>query len=485
MRIDRDSTSSLTTPPRRGTPVLRQPTAGLHRHCSSVAMLVTAACVLSMAVACSPRGESSPASVGKAGSSTASSPTVGAIRLTFRTDDARKASAAVSVAHGGTVTASAGDGSQFSLIVPAGAVVVDTIITLTPLADVHGIGQDGTQAAVRLEPDGLIFQKLSRLTITPAHPIPPAHQLLFLSKSDGTDAVRAPVDPRSKDMTLLLSHFSIGGGADVTPQQAAAFDAQRVSNAAARINAELNAMLQQARIDSLLGKGYQPPDIQRLMDEWKREVTDPIVDRAISDCSGSNELESNIEIVGWNRTMEMLGLHEYALSNLVSFSSFETCDEDAKKRCKEAKDPSIYVRFVVAHRRQGQMFGLPWLAFDSDQLVLLAKRICLPHSYSAEGGADEFHGKGTICDSAKPFTISGDGVMAKFTPATETQGSYAYSGDMSGLHVEGKGTYVINLDEHGGTLVATGPGSVVTPMGTKTADGTELYQLTLIDPCGK
>ena len=104
-------------------------------------------------------------------------------------------------------------------------------------------------------------------------------------------------------------------------------------------------------------------------------------------------------------------------------------------------------------------------------------------AYAAEGGLDEFHGTGTICDLGQPFTISGSGNTVTFTPSSERGGSYSYQGNMSGIGVSGSGTFTATADEHGGTITGTGNGCVQTPMGTRCSDGTEQYTLTPIDPC--
>lgn len=104
-------------------------------------------------------------------------------------------------------------------------------------------------------------------------------------------------------------------------------------------------------------------------------------------------------------------------------------------------------------------------------------------AYAAEGGLDDFHGTGTICDLAQPFTISGSGNTVTFTPSSERGGSYSYEGNISGFGVSGSGTYTASADEHGGTITGTGDGCVQTPMGTRCSSGTEQYRLTPIDPC--
>jgi len=100
-------------------------------------------------------------------------------------------------------------------------------------------------------------------------------------------------------------------------------------------------------------------------------------------------------------------------------------------------------------------------------------------AYSIQGGADDFHGKGLICDISMPFTVQGSGVVMKFTPSSAQGGSYNYSGNMSGFDVWGSGMYTVKYqDKVAVAITATGPGSVKTPMGTQTRNDTEQYALT-------
>lgn len=109
----------------------------------------------------------------------------------------------------------------------------------------------------------------------------------------------------------------------------------------------------------------------------------------------------------------------------------------------------------------------------------------VPKAYSAEGGADDFHGAGTICDLSKPFSIGGGGVIVVFTPSSPSEGSYSYKGALRGVAVFGAGTYEVKLepDGRGGEIKAKGPGSVKTPMGVFTKGGTEKYTLTPAVAC--
>lgn len=105
-------------------------------------------------------------------------------------------------------------------------------------------------------------------------------------------------------------------------------------------------------------------------------------------------------------------------------------------------------------------------------------------AYSAAGGAGSFHGTGDICDLAETFTISGSGVVVTFSPSSGTGGSYSYKGNMGGVGVYGDGTYNVLLSTDGsGKITATGPGTVVTPMGRASRTDSEHYTLTPRPPC--
>jgi hypothetical protein len=70
----------------------------------------------------------------------------------------------------------------------------------------------------------------------------------------------------------------------------------------------------------------------------------------------------------------------------------------------------------------------------------------------------------------------------KFAPSSDRAGIYTYSGNISGFGVSGNGTYTVTYNGDVATgLHATGPGSVQTPRGVVTGNGTEEYTLTKED----
>jgi hypothetical protein len=72
----------------------------------------------------------------------------------------------------------------------------------------------------------------------------------------------------------------------------------------------------------------------------------------------------------------------------------------------------------------------------------------------------------------------------RFVPRDANGGSYDYSGTMSGFAVFGSGTYTVQYAEGVAVgITATGPGSVKTPQGTLTRNGTEKYRLAPLEEC--
>jgi hypothetical protein len=79
-------------------------------------------------------------------------------------ESARASSAMISEA-GGLVSAMATNGTAYTLSIPAGAVLTDTLITITPIATT--VPFSGTSIAVRLQPSGLRLLRPAILEITP------------------------------------------------------------------------------------------------------------------------------------------------------------------------------------------------------------------------------------------------------------------------------------------------------------------------------
>jgi hypothetical protein len=130
------------------------------------------------------------------------------IDVTVVTEAVRAASALIGT-EGGSLTATAADGSTYRLDIPADALAAPTVITLTPAA-ASGlpIGGGSTLAGLQLEPNGMVFANPVRLTITPATAVALDRQILVQWPNDGTGVGFAAPDPAQSGLQILLMHFS-------------------------------------------------------------------------------------------------------------------------------------------------------------------------------------------------------------------------------------------------------------------------------------
>jgi hypothetical protein len=172
-------------------------------------------------------------------------------------------------------------------------------------------------------------------------------------------------------------------------------------------------------------------------------------------------------------------------------------EEAAKAECKAKSDPSILVNYWKT------MAGVrtPPGTAPADPAALAelenrAKAICVTQgggssrSYTITGNAGPMKVTGTACSLVKPFTVKGSGgdmwIEFSYSPGGEAGGSVSYTGGGTGslamVHMAGKGTYTVKLDDKGGTLTQTHTGAVTNP-GGGSATHTDNLKLTPMGPC--
>lgn len=152
----------------------------------------------------------------------------------------------------------------------------------------------------------------------------------------------------------------------------------------------------------------------------------------------------------------------------------------------------------------GLVKAAPWLGFITSPAINYVKETlssvindqvraaeqlvpkCEVMSYRATGGGGDWAASGTICDIAKPFTLSGTGLTVKATPGGATGGRYQLGGNAGGASWSGSGSYTVRRDQdgEGGTLTMKGTNTIQTPLGAYSDSGKATFTLTRIDPCG-
>jgi hypothetical protein len=144
--------------------------------------------------------------------------------VAVRLDQSRAVSADIPTT-GGTVSATASDGTVFTLTIPPDALLSDETITMTPVTAVDGLPLSGGLAgAVDLAPTGLRLFQLATLTITPAAAVPLAEEMTFAWRGNGEEFFLYPPELGTSAISMKLMHFSgygvgRGSAADEAAQQ--------------------------------------------------------------------------------------------------------------------------------------------------------------------------------------------------------------------------------------------------------------------------
>lgn len=222
------------------------------------------------------------------------------INLGVDLDSGRGVEAVISP-NGGKLESSGADGTHYILNLPAGSVVVDTRIQMTPVKTVNELPlkQTGTVWAVQLEPDGLQLLANASLTIQFSSPPPVIQQIPFQYQENGqafnlaVPVVNAAVDTGvdAKGIQLDIAHFSgygvaIGYLSELEPVR------QRLGGSVEdRLIAEFARLLAIERQKMLLGswdEGVVVLDsetLKQLIDQYLNQVVPERIEAAKTNCA--------------------------------------------------------------------------------------------------------------------------------------------------------------------------------------------------------
>ena len=211
---------------------------------------------------------------------------------------------------GGTLTLNATDGSIYTLEIPAGALNVETPISMTAVKSMEGAPLDsGPVFAVQLEPSGLFFNEILTLTITPGQEIPIENQIVFGYEGTGQDYHLAVVDPKSREIKVKLMGFSgVGVGSGGDKEWAATLQAQ-ATEASTQLTHKLGELLQAERIAQLLGQEGNAElgeIIKSSMDKYVDQVLQKEIAASELDCKYARQTIQHI--LGAERQNQLLGL---------------------------------------------------------------------------------------------------------------------------------------------------------------------------------
>lgn len=292
--------------------------------------------------------------------------------------DVDDATRAVISPEGGTLTHRGADGNTYTLRVPAGALYVETEISMTTVASIDGAATGDGVFAVQLEPSGLAFNDLVTLSITPAVDAPIEELTFFKYEGAGEEPHYAMIDPTSEGIEVLLLDFS-GIGFGLQSALGSIFNGKIMAERPG-LERDLGLASQQLRKEKTeAGKRRIKKEIESRLDQHRKAEVDSAIRAAQSDCSKVNQAEEAL------RKLEALR---------GRFGSGQVSSGDAKARA----------------------------AYD---------KLKCPRDFTINGSlTPDIKIKGVICNVRGPFTLTAEG------PGDSCTTTLRFSGGYSGYLVE-------------------------------------------------
>jgi hypothetical protein len=140
--------------------------------------------------------------------------------------DTERESSATLGPQGGAVSATGADGTEYTLTIPADALIEDTEISLTPILSIDDLPMSGgLVAGVHFEPSGLELFRTATLSVTlPSAPAVGAGEALagFLYDEDGENLALALTEAVGSSFTVPVDHFSGAGSGAANPGELSA-----------------------------------------------------------------------------------------------------------------------------------------------------------------------------------------------------------------------------------------------------------------------
>ena len=379
---------------------------------------------------------------------------------------------------GGSIQVKSAAGTTYVLQVPKAALLTPVEVTVTPVAS-FGKGRSGPQGVV-FKPSGVHFLVPATLTITPSKPIPVPHQLVFTFNDDGSELWAAEPQLKSRDIAIVVEHFSGFGFADLGDKAREAYVSWKTSRAESRIQNQVGEALAKERERQLAGDTSGSGETARVliegMDQYEKDVVNPRLKAAGTSCAAAQQAVATA--LGLSRQRELLGAKgKDTTAPLLDVLKLplSPCEKEAIAACKTAKDPAILVQYWLgADRTMGLVGAAPPYAMSG--MLERAQAICDPQAYQVVGGLQDWVVNQKVCNIQGPFVLStGVGTM-KFSGGLS--GTYTFGGVFASQY---SGNYTItfpNGPRKPGKMIGSGGGSIAGQGGS----GTEKYTLTPIGP---
>lgn len=269
---------------------------------------------------------------------------------------------------GDTLTATAPNGTRFTLVIPDGALGTDTAITMTPIASIGGLPfRGGLVGGVQLAPEGLQLQKPATLTIEPTGTVPASQRTTFTYTGSGQDFSLYP-DLGTGSASLRLTHFSGYGEAKGTPGERAQQKQHSGSSAQEQAQQDIGSILDDARSKGEdVGDPKVTEQIRQALQQWFNASVMPDLKAAQTD--DSNWTAAVSEALSWLYDVQLLG-QEGAFSAQTSKLNtalgyvLDNAYNKARQRCTSDHDPNqALIAWEIA--RRADLLGVGNLGSDA------------------------------------------------------------------------------------------------------------------------
>jgi hypothetical protein len=182
---------------------------------------------------------------------------------------------------GGSLTATAANGTTYRLDIPQGALPGPVTITMAPVASVSGLPlSGGLLGAVDLRPTGLRLARTALLRIGKSGAPPGGLTLTGFGLATGAAAVtRSPAVARIGEVAVLLTHFSTHGAAFGTTEDLSTLELE------GRDRTESEGTAFEEAVVTVLFRAplYTPEEIRAAYLRYFDEVVLPMLQRAATD----------------------------------------------------------------------------------------------------------------------------------------------------------------------------------------------------------
>ena len=357
-------------------------------------------------------------------------------------ESAHAASATIGSA-GGTLSATAADGTKFRLDMPSGSVPDGTQITMTPVSSLSAAPWTGKLVgAVQFTPDGLPLVHGATLTITPKSSVPIANQVAFGYGTGGADLHVVPLAPTRSSIEVPLAHFSGAGvgnapGGASTPTFSSTTDAYW---------AQLGAIVQQWR-EGNLSQGDMETAASSVLGAVYKQIMANEVPAGLNDDTAAHQAIG--DLLQYAKAEELLTPNDSALKQITPTLGklLEGTYTRAQARCAQQHDFSSVGAIMSADRGE-QLLGLDGHGLASDFSCLHFK-VRFDSTITDNADVDLTHG---LTGSYTLDYVAQPQLSVDLT-------SLAITGSVPGSYAQAEGTMSNPSVNFTSTLTAANPGT--------------------------